>query len=82
MGAIYLLPRKNFEQEPPQHMLGAEIVFPHWVSSQPAKPIAKLLVGPQDFPFLAQVHGHDDEKLTRLAAANPDGFPWPKALIV
>lgn len=79
-GAIYILPRENFAQETPQHMLGAEIIFPHWISAQPAKPLAKLLVGPQDFPFLAQIHGHDDEKLSRLAATNPDGFPWPEAL--
>lgn len=79
-GAIYILPREHFTQEPPQQMMGAEITFPHWVSTQPAKPIAKLLVGPQDFPFLAQVHGHDDEKLTQLAAADPNGFPWLEAL--
>lgn len=79
-GAIYILPRENFEQELPQQMLGAEVVFPHWVSSRPAAPIAKLMVGPQDFPFLTQVHGHNEEKLTRLAAADPNGFPWPEAL--
>ncbi len=79
-GAIYILPREQFNQEPTQQMLGAEISFPHWVSAQPAKPVAKLRVGPHDFPFLAQVHGHDDEKLTQLAAADPNGFPWPEAL--
>jgi hypothetical protein len=78
-GAIYILPRENFEREPAQHMLGAEIVFPHWISAKPARPVAKLLVEPQDFPFLAQIHGHDDEKLSQLAAADPHGFPWPGA---
>ncbi len=80
-GVIYILPRENFEQEPAQQMLGAEIIFPHWISPKPATPIVKLLVQPKDFPFLAEIHGHDDEKLTCLTAANPNGFPWPEALI-
>jgi hypothetical protein len=79
-GAVYILPRENFEQEPAQHMPGVEIVIPHWISPKPAKPVAKLLVGPQDFPFLAQIHGHNNEKLTQLATADPNGFPWPEAL--
>lgn len=79
-GAIYILPRKPFVQEPPQIMQGAEIVFPHWISDVPVKPLAKLLVGPQDFPFLEQIHGHNDQKLQELSAANPSGFPWPQAL--
>jgi hypothetical protein len=80
-GVIYILPRENFEQEPAQHMLGAEIIFPHWISAQPAKPVAKLQVKPQDFPFLANIHGHNDEKLSQLAATDPNGFPWSEALI-
>jgi len=79
-GAVYILPRSAFEREPAQQMMGAEIIFPHWISAQPAKPVAKLRVGPHDFPFLAQVHSHNDEKLTQLAAADPNGFPWPEAL--
>lgn len=79
-GAVYILRRENFEQELPQKMLGAKIIFPHWISVEPAKPVAKLLVQPQDFPFLADVHGHNDEKLARLAAQDANGFPWPEAL--
>ena len=60
--------------------MGAEIVFPHWIGSQPAQPIARLLVEPQDFPFLAQIHGHNDERLMELATENPGGFPWLEAL--
>ncbi len=80
-GVVYILPRENFQQEPAQQMLGAEIAFPHWISPKPAKPVAKLKVSPHDFPFLLQVHGHDDEKLGELAREDPDGFPWPAALI-
>ncbi len=79
-GLVYILPRENFQQEPAQQMLGAEIVFPHWISAKPASPAARLKVSPQDFPFLVQVHGHDDEKLAELARADPNGFPWPAAL--
>ena len=79
-GMIYILPRQSFKQEVVQQMQGVEIVFPHWVSTSPANPIAKLHVGPQDFPFLAQIHGHNDEKLVQLYTANPGGFPWPEAL--
>lgn len=61
-------------------MMGAEITFPHWISALPAKPVARLRVEPHYFSFLTQVHGHDDEKLTQMAAANPNRFPWPDAL--
>jgi hypothetical protein len=80
-GVIYILPRETFTQEPEQFMMGAAIIFPHWISSQPARPAARLRVTPRDFPFLAQIHGHDDEKLAQLAAADPNGFPWPEALV-
>jgi hypothetical protein len=79
-GAVYILPRRSFLQEPPQTMADQELVFPHWISTRSARPIAKVRLEPQDFPFLDQIHGHDDEKLTRLAAADPNGFPWPEAL--
>jgi len=79
-GMIYILPRQSFEQEAPQQIQGMEIVLPHWISTLPAKPIAKLHVGPEDFPFLAQIHGHNNEKIIQLATADPSGFPWPEAL--
>ena len=79
-GAIYILPRQSFIQEPVQNIQGTEIIFPHWVSSQSAQPIAKLLVEPDDFPFLEKIHGHNDEKLLQLITEDPNGFPWPDAL--
>ncbi|MFH2038801.1 MAG: hypothetical protein ABIJ65_05135, partial [Chloroflexota bacterium] len=80
-GMIYILPRHSFKQEASQEMQGMEIIFPHWISTSPSKPIAKVQVGPLDFPFLEQIHGHNDEKLVELAAENPGGFPWPEALM-
>jgi len=79
-GAIYILSRQSFEREASQQVHGMEIIFPHWISPKPARPVAKLRVGPQDFPFLAQIHGHNDEKLVQLAMADPNGYPWPEAL--
>jgi hypothetical protein len=80
-GVIYILPRQSFEQEAVQQMQGMEIVFPHWISTIPATPVARLQVGWQDFPFLDQIHGHNDEKLVKLYKANPQGFPYPEALV-
>jgi len=74
-GAIYILPRQTFVREPSQLMNGVEIIFPHWISTLPSTPLAILLVGPQDFPFLSQIHGHNDEKLVYLYTTNPDAFP-------
>ncbi len=80
-GAVYILPRKGFEQEPSQDNQGVEVVFPHWISHCAAKPIARLLIKPGDFPFLDEIHGHDDERLVKLAKEDPDGFPWSAALV-
>ncbi len=79
-GMVYILPRQSFAQEAPQQVQGVEIVFPHWISASPCTPIARLRVGPSDFPFLAQIHGHNNDKLLQLSAADPNGFPWPDAL--
>lgn len=78
-GTIYLLPRQPFQQEAPRQIQGMEIIFPHWVSSSVIKPLARLDVGPEDFPFLEQIHGHNDAKVVELASQNPDG-PWLEAL--
>lgn len=80
-GTVYILSRENFIQEPPTQILGAEVSFPHWISGAPARPVARLAVQPNDFPFLAKVHGHDDVKLAQMAAEDPGGFPWAKALV-
>ncbi len=80
-GMVYILPRQTFEQEAHQQAQGMEVVFPHWISPVAVQPIARLRVGSQDFPFLDQIHGHDDEKLVKLYQTDPDGFPWPEALV-
>jgi hypothetical protein len=78
---VYILPRDGFIQEAAQQVADAEIVFPHWYSSKPTAPTARLSVQPSDFPFLRQVRGHDDATLEYLAAKDPNGFPWAEALV-
>ena len=79
-GVVYILQCGSFERESSQQVQGMEIIFPHWISTGPAHPLARLQVGPDDFPFLSQIHGHKDDKLVQLATAHPDRFPWPEAL--
>ncbi len=74
-GMVYILPRRSFQQEPALRVRGMDMVFPHWISTVPVSPAARLKVAPQDFPFLSQVHGHDNEKLLTLYASDPEGFP-------
>lgn len=75
-GTVYLLPRATFEQQPPMRDGERTIELPQWASLEPVVPLAKLSIGPEDFPFLAQMRGHDDETTFAKARANPDGFPW------
>jgi hypothetical protein len=79
-GVVYILPRQLFKQEPVQQIQGTEIMFPHWICDQSIEPVAKIMVSPQDFPFLDQIHGHNNEKLIELFETDPGGFPWPDAL--
>lgn len=75
-GTIYLLPGDSFTQQPRQHYQGNEIEIAQWASPIPVKPLAKLRVTPEDFPFLPQILSHDPLTLSERAIADPDAFPW------
>ena len=75
-GAVYILPRETFEHDPVQKYGGYEIEVPQWASRQPAAALARLAVAPGDFPFLAQVRGHDDDVQQERIRRDPEGFPW------
>lgn len=62
-GMLYILPRETFRRMPATVEGG---VSNEWVSEVSLKPLARLLIEPMDFPFLAQVGGHDDSALLRL----------------
>lgn len=60
-GALYFLPRSMFErQKMSEHAYSNE-----WTCPSEVKPLARLDVEPEDFPFLDQISGHDDGFLQR-----------------
>lgn len=75
-GSVYLLPAGTFENQPPIAVGDAWVHVAQAASSVPVKPVARLEVGPEDFPFLEQVRGHDDAVVAARMAADPEGFPW------
>ncbi len=74
-GTIYFLPRATFEQQPEGQFSGRRVSIPQWASAEPVTPLARIEVGPEDFPLLANIRGHDGNAMAR-ARENPDGFPW------
>lgn len=75
-GTIYVLPRETFEQEAPEHYQGAMLESPQWAAFSPVKPLGKLTLQPEDFPFLDRILPHDQELTNERARRNPEGFPW------
>jgi hypothetical protein len=61
-GTLYLLPREPFRPSP---------YFPggpdsnEWASPEEVRPLKRLAVDPEDFPFRDRVGGHDDSELIR-----------------
>lgn len=77
-GTVYLLPASSFEAQPPlvAGFGDTQVHVAQAASPVPVEPLAKLAVGPEDFPFLDRIRGHRDEDLQARIAADPDGFPW------
>jgi len=75
-GTVYILPRNTFEPQPPIPNGDVSVHVMQWASPSPVVPLAKLRVTPEDFPFLDQIRGHDDQVQQARIRANPDGFPW------
>lgn len=75
-GTVYLLPADTFEDQPPITIDDSSVRITQAASAVPLDPVAKLIVEPADFPFLARVRSHDDALLTARMAADPGGFPW------
>jgi hypothetical protein len=76
-GTVYLLPRATFVNQPPLPFGDAQAYIPQLASLAPVVPLARLTVAPEDFPFLAQMRGHADERLAEYAAAMQTGAPLP-----
>jgi len=75
-GTLYFLPRNTFEQQPAGEFGGIRAAVAQWASAEPVTPLARIEVGPEDFPLLHRIRGHDRETTFARARANPDGFPW------
>lgn len=75
-GTPYFLPRDTFEQQPVAELAGFRAAILQWASPEPVTPLARIEVGPDDFPLLARIRGHDRETTFARARANPEDFPW------
>jgi len=76
-GTVYLLPRSTFITQPHMEFGSNQVQIAQLASLEPVQPLAKLTVTPEDFPFLAQIRGHDDQRLQEYATALQTGAPWP-----
>ena len=71
------MPRDTFVAQEPFVFGGERIYAAQLASTAAVKPLAYLPVEAQDFPFLAQMRGHDDTRLADYAAAMNTAQPWP-----
>jgi hypothetical protein len=78
IGTVYLLPRRTFETQPPIPFGSSLVHIPQLASLVEVQPVARLTVAPGDFPFLAEIRSHDDDRLQEYADALQTAAPWPK----
>lgn len=76
-GYVYLLPPETFVSQPAGPYGGHTARVPQLASPVAVTPFARLQVAPGDFPFLAQIRGHDDDRLAEYAQAVMAAAPWP-----
>lgn len=76
-GHVYFLPADTFVEQPAGTYAGHEARIPQLASPVAVRPFARLEVAPDDFPFLAQIRGHDDDRLAEYAQAVMAAAPWP-----
>lgn len=76
-GMVYLLPGETFVNQPPLRFGPYEVRVPQLASLAPVKPLARLEVAPDDFPFLKEIRGLDDARLAEYGQAMQTGAPWP-----
>jgi hypothetical protein len=58
-GTVYVLPGETFALQPPLRFGEYEVQIPQLASFVPVRPLARVAVDPEDFPFLAQVRTHE-----------------------
>lgn len=77
-GTVYLLPAETFERQPSLRFGPYEVRVPQLASLVPVRPLARLPVAPEDFPFLHDIRGLDDARLPEYGQAMQTGAPWPE----
>jgi hypothetical protein len=75
-GWVYVLPKQGFTQEPKGQREGIPYEAHHWANLNPVKPLFRVQIEPNDFPFLESIRAHNNEILWKRVEANPNGFPW------
>lgn len=78
VGYLYLLPAEGFVEQPSGPFGGGVARVPQLASPVAVTPFARLQVAPEDFPFLADIRGHDDDRLAEYAEAVMAAAPWPE----
>lgn len=76
-GYVYFLPAETFVAQPAGTYAGRAARIPQLASPVAVTPFARLRVTPGDFPFLAQIRGHEDSRLAEYARAVMAAEPWP-----
>ena len=77
IGYLYFLPAESFVEQPAGTYAGHDARVPQLASPVAVTPFARLRVAPSDFPFLAHIRGHDDDRLAEYAQAVMAAAPWP-----
>ena len=75
---VYLLPGDTFISQPSMQFGPYEVRIPQLASLVPVVPFARLEVTPDDFPFLKDIRGLDDDRLEEYGKAMLAGAPWPE----
>lgn len=79
-GAIYILPRLNAEPDPDHANLRYgqyTLEVSHWLFRGEVRPLAKLMVEPEDFPFVHTSWGYSaDVYRRRMEAESIAGWPF------
>lgn len=70
-GMLYVLPREPFDRIP---MYPGGPFSNEWACPEPVRPLARIAVAPDDFPFLDRIGGHDDGDLVRLSELGDEVF--------
>jgi len=76
-GYVYFLPAETFVAQPAETYADRTARVPQLASPVAVTPFARLRVTPEDFPFLAQIRGHEDSRLGEYAQAVMAAAPWP-----